>query len=61
VQVAGAVGLLTVAIAHLCEGLRLFPEMEWGKPRSAGHYVDLAAAILGLTLFPLGYLRSRRS
>ena len=34
----------------------LFPGMHWGLEHSAGHYVDLAAAVLGLALFPVGYL-----
>jgi hypothetical protein len=27
-----------------------------GLEHSAGHYLDLSAAVLGFTLFPLGYL-----
>ena len=42
-----------VALAHLFEGLRLFPEAGWGEPRSFGHYVDLSAAILGLVFLVL--------
>jgi hypothetical protein len=30
--------------------------MRWGNPDSAGHYLDLASGVTGLTLFPLGYL-----
>jgi hypothetical protein len=30
--------------------------MRWGAADSIGHYVDLASAILGLCLFPIGYL-----
>jgi len=30
--------------------------MGWGLERSAGHYLDLGSAVLGLTSFPLGYL-----
>ena len=29
--------------------------MHWGLEHSAGHYVDLVGAVLGLTLFPAGY------
>ena len=36
------------------KGLGLFPLMHWGMENSAGHYVDLSSAILGLTLFPVG-------
>jgi hypothetical protein len=30
--------------------------MGWGIKDSAGQYVDLSSAVLGLTLFPIGYL-----
>ena len=30
--------------------------MNWGSENSAGHYLDLSSAILGGTLFPIGYL-----
>jgi len=45
-----------VVLAHICEALHLFPWMHWGDEHSVGHYLDLASAILGFTLFPLGYL-----
>jgi hypothetical protein len=32
--------------------------MGWGQPKSAGHYVDLASAILGCTLLSLGTIGS---
>jgi hypothetical protein len=32
----------------------LFPFMRWGEEDSAGHYLDLSSAVLGVTLFPLG-------
>ena len=28
----------------------------WGTPDSTGHYVDFGSAVLGLTMFPAGYL-----
>jgi succinate dehydrogenase/fumarate reductase cytochrome b subunit len=55
-QVAGAACLMIVVVTHLCEALRLFPWMGWGEERSIGHYLDLVAAIFGVTLFSLGYL-----
>jgi hypothetical protein len=30
--------------------------MHWGLEHSVGHYIDLLAAIGGLSLFPIGYL-----
>jgi hypothetical protein len=55
-QFAGAVALQVVVLAHLFEALGGLPAMGWGHPESPGHYLDLAGAVLGLTLFPLGYL-----
>ncbi|HSY08902.1 MAG TPA: hypothetical protein VK820_10265 [Steroidobacteraceae bacterium] len=55
-QLVGATGLLLVVFWHLSEALHWFPRMQWGLERSYGHYVDMWSALLGLTLFPLGYL-----
>ncbi len=40
-------------------------EMHWGLEHSVGHYLDLSSAILGVTMFPIGFFftelaRSRR-
>ena len=56
VQVLGAACLTVVVLTHICEALNLFPWMRWGADNSIGHYVDLASAVLGLCLFPMGYL-----
>jgi hypothetical protein len=55
-QPLGAGFLVMVVLTHLCEGLHLFPGMDWGAEHSVGHYLDLWSAGLGLTLFPVGYL-----
>ena len=55
-QLVGAGGLLVGALTHVCEALHLFPWMHWGLEYSIGHYLDLSSALLGVTLFPLGYL-----
>jgi succinate dehydrogenase/fumarate reductase cytochrome b subunit len=55
-QLFGAGCLVIVALTHLSEALRLFPWMNWGRPNSIGHYLDFCSAVLGLTLFPVGYL-----
>ena len=55
-QLVGAGCLTMVVLAHICEALRLFPWMHWGREHSVGHYLDLYSAVLGLTLFPVGYL-----
>jgi len=56
VQLLGSAGLLLVVLAHICEALKLLPWMHWGREHSIGHYFDLVSAVLGLTLFPIGYL-----
>ena len=43
-------------IAHVCEAFGLFPWMGWGRPDSAGHYLDLVSAVIALTLFPVGFV-----
>jgi hypothetical protein len=45
-----------VVLTHLCEALHVFPRTQWGSQHSAGYYLDLWSAVLGLTLFPIGYL-----
>jgi hypothetical protein len=55
-QLLGAGCLVVVALAHLCEGIGLFRFMNWGMEHSADHYLELRSAVLGLTLFPVGYL-----
>ena len=45
-----------VVLTHVAETLHVFPWMHWGVEQSVGHYLDLGSAVLGLTLFPLGYL-----
>ena len=55
-QVLGAGGLAMVVLTHVAEALHLFPGMGWGDEHSAGHYLDLTGATLGLILFPIGYL-----
>jgi hypothetical protein len=55
-QLLGAGCLVLVVLTHLSEALNLFSRMNWGRPHSIGHYLDFWSAILGLTLFPVGYL-----
>jgi hypothetical protein len=58
-QAIGAISLLAVVGAHICEALRIFPAIGWGRPNTVGHYFDLTGATLGLTLVPIGYILSR--
>ena|SRR5438105_5065226 len=53
-QLLGAGCLVVVGLAHACEGFAWFPFMHCGN--NAGHYLDLGSAVLGVTLFPVGYL-----
>lgn len=55
-QLLGAACLVVVVLNHVAEALHLFPWMYWGREHSVGHYLDLSSAILGITLFPVGYL-----
>jgi hypothetical protein len=55
-QLLGAGCLVVVVLTHVCEALHLFLWMHWGLEHSAGHYLDFWSAVLGLTLFPVGYL-----
>jgi hypothetical protein len=54
-QLFGAGCLVVVIVAHISEALNLFPFMRWGSPHSVGHYLDVASAILGITLSLVGY------
>ena len=55
-QLLGAGCLVVVVLTHVAEAFHLFPRMHWGEEHSVGHYLDLGSAVLGLTLFPVGYL-----
>ncbi len=55
-QLLGAGSLLLVVLAHLCEGLHLFPGMGWGLEHSAAHDLALGSAVLSRVLSPAGYL-----
>lgn len=47
---------MVVVFTHIGEALHLLPFMGWGREHSVGHYLDLASAAIGVTLFPVGYL-----
>lgn len=54
-QLAGAGLLLVVIFAHVCEAFGFFPSLGWGRPTTAGHYIDLVSAVAGSVLLPFGY------
>lgn len=62
----GAVCFIVVALAHIFEALGILRAAGWGRPHSLGHYIDLLAAVLGLTLvlaallFNLAYRRAAK-
>src|SRR5262249_55588479 len=49
-QLLGAACFVVVALAHVFEALAILSALGWGQPRSIGHYIDLGAAVLGVTL-----------
>ena len=49
-QLLGVACFVVVALAHVFEALAILPALGWGHPRSVGHYIDMAAAVLGVTL-----------
>ncbi len=55
-QFLGAGCIVVVVVTHFFEALHLIPWMNWGMEHSIGHYIDFVSAVLGLTLFPVGYL-----
>ena len=55
-ELVGAGCFVVVVLTHIFEARRWLPLMGWGLERSPGHYLDLVAGAVGLTLFPLGYL-----
>jgi hypothetical protein len=59
VQLFGSFCLVVVVFTHVAEAFHLLPGMGWGLPTSAGHYLDLCSAIIGLILLPLGYVLAR--
>lgn len=48
-----------MALTHAFEKFAILPELGWGQPHSVGHYVDLVAALLGVTLVTTGFLIPR--
>jgi hypothetical protein len=55
-RVIAAVCLLVVVLTHVAESRQWLPVMRWGQPDSAGHYLDFASAVLGVSLFVVSVL-----
>ena len=54
-QLIGSALLAVMVCTHFAETFHLIPQMGWGLPHSAGHYIDLLSAWGGAALFALGY------
>jgi hypothetical protein len=57
-QLSGAACLAMVVLTHIAEAFHLISVMGWGLANSAGHYLDLVSAVLGVTLLSLGFFGS---
>jgi hypothetical protein len=55
-QLLGSACLVVVVLTLVSEALHLLPWMHWGLEHSVGHCLDFCSAVLGLTLFSVGYL-----
>lgn len=55
-QLIGVACLVVVVLTHVFEASHVFAWMHWGRKHSVGHYIDFWSAVLGLSLFPAGYL-----
>jgi hypothetical protein len=55
-QLLGAACLIIVVLTYIFEALHLFP-YGLGFPYGIVHYLDIWSAVLGLTLFAVGFLR----
>ena len=50
-----------MALTHVFESFSILPAFGWGQPHSVGHFIDLAAALLGIAFVTLGFLVHRRA
>jgi hypothetical protein len=49
-----------MALTHVFESFSILPAFGWGQPHSVGHFIDLAAALLGVAFVTTGFLVHRR-
>jgi hypothetical protein len=49
-----------MALTHVFESFSILPAFGWGRPHSVGHFIDLAAASLGVLFVTTGFLVHRR-
>jgi len=55
-RLLGGASFVVVALTHVFEALAILPALGWGQRHSVGHYIDLGAAVLGLTSVSAGLL-----
>src|SRR5215469_17468719 len=48
-----------MALTHVFEAFSILPSFGWGEPHSVGHFIDLAAAWLGVAFVTIGFLVHR--
>ena len=60
-QLIGSAFLAVMVCTHCAEAFHILPQMGWGLPHSAGHYIDLASAWAGVALFTLGFFLRKRA
>ena len=58
---AGIGWFAVMALTHFFESFSILPAFGWGRPNSVGHFIDLAAALLGITFVTIGFLVHRRA
>jgi hypothetical protein len=59
-QALGLACFGVMALTHVFEAFSIFPTFGWGQPRSVGHFIDLVAALLGVTLMTASFLLRHR-
>jgi hypothetical protein len=55
-QALGIGCFAVMALTHVFEAFSILPSLGWGRPHSVGHFIDLVAALLGVTLVTTGFL-----
>ena len=59
-QALGLACFGVMALTHVFEAFSILSAFGWGQPHSVGHFVDLVAALLGVTFVTSGFLLRRR-
>jgi hypothetical protein len=45
-----------MALTDVFEAFSILPSLGWGRPNSVGHFINLVAALLGVTLVTTSFL-----